>query len=162
MFGRKCTLPFLVPDKPKQSPKQVVQGCLIIIVLGAVLVGGCVAVFSVCEGDSEPQPESSRSPASADVKLTTLDRECLRWAHLTGLRAQSFTEQDIRDSYTHWLQNVVIHCRQLPTAARDICSEMERDGLDPRNDDDLYTVMVAYGDLANYDGTKAAIAVWCD
>ena len=152
-----------MPDKPKQSPKQVVQGCLIIIVLGAVIVGACTGVVVVCtDGESDLQPERSRAPASADVKLTTLDRECLSWARLTGLRAQSFTEQDIRNSYTHWLQNVIIHCRHLPSAARDICSEMERDGLDPRNDDDLYAVMVAYGDLANYDGTKAAIAVWCD
>ena len=49
-----------VPDKRKQSPKQIVQGCLVIIVLGAVVVGACTGIVFACtNGDSE-EPKTVR------------------------------------------------------------------------------------------------------
>ena len=152
-----------MPDKPKQTPKQVVQGCLIIIVLGAVIVGACTGVVVACtDGESDLQPENSRTPASADVKLTTLDRECLSWARLTGLRAPSFTEQNIRANYTGWMQNVVRHCSTIRPAVREVCREMESIGLNPRNRDDLYATLDAFGRAAQINEFVAAVEVWCD
>ena len=49
-----------MPDKRKQSPKQIVQGCLVIIVLGAVVVGACTGIVFACtNGDSE-EPKTVR------------------------------------------------------------------------------------------------------
>ena len=75
-----------MPDKPKQSPKQVVQGCLIIIVLGAVIVGACTAVlFSCTDGDTAPEVARDATEAVAECPTSA------EWAYLTAVGEETDT-----------------------------------------------------------------------
>ena len=158
------------PPKPASPPssdgsKGVMQGCLVIVVLSVVIVGGCASVLAVCSvdgdggGDSQP---AQRGRTASEVNLTILDRECLQWAHLIGLRSRSFTEQDIRENYTHWTRNVAVHCSQIRPQIRTACSEMEGIGLNPRNRSDLYDTLYALGQAGQIEEFVAAVTVWCD
>ncbi len=172
-----------MPDKPEQSPKQVVQGCLVIVVFGALIVGACAGVVAACssgDGDDTPSRSSYRSSpsgssstsssssgsssagSSSSVQLTTEDRECLRWGRLSGNDA-GLTEADVRSTYSYWRQVSLPACRGLRGSIRETCSAMEEEGLNPRNDDHVReAVRATFGNLSEYNNISAAIEVWCD
>ena len=149
-------------DEKQQSTQGVVKGCLIIIVLGVVIIGACTGIVVACSGDGGGSAPSAPARDRYEGSLTIMDRECLQFAQATGLRSRSFTEQDIRANYTGWMQNVVRHCSTMRPAVRDVCREMESIGLNPRNRDDLYDVLDAFGRASQINEFVAAVEVWCD
>ena len=167
---------------------QMVGGCLVLLVVAGLVVGGCTAAFMYVTADPDsptaaPRPRVTARPAPTRpaptrpaptrpaptrpapvrdaVVLTTMDRDCLHWTLLVGVEPP-MSQATIRANYADWKRDVLPRCMVLAEGARELCALMDEAGMDPFDELDLATMVLLYAPDTDYDRVLASVLTWCD